>query len=340
MRVLITGGSGFIGRNLKEQLTSDYDAVTPTSAELDLLDDAAVREYLRAERFDVVVHAATTRSNRRVTAPADMLDRNCRMFFNLVRNRDAFGKMIHFGSGAEYGPRGLLPLKVKEEFFDTHVPRDAYGFSKYVCAKWMENQVSGVRSQVLGSGSGSADGAEDIVELRLFAVFGPHEDYTVRFISNACARAVKGLPIVVRQDALFDYMYAKDLAPIVSWFLENDARHGAYNVCSGRPVALTELAKMVAQVGAQSRGANLHPIVSQVSAQRTRANLGHPPSISVAKAGMGEAYTGDNERLMEEMGGHTFSDMREAIAELYAWYEEHEKAIDGEALKFDEKGGR
>jgi hypothetical protein len=62
----------------------------------------------------------------------------------------------------------------------------------------------------------------------------------VRFISNACCRALKGLPIVLRQDIVFDYLYVKDLVKITMWFIENSARHRAYNVCSGRPVALTE----------------------------------------------------------------------------------------------------
>src|ERR1035438_1628890 len=37
MRILITGGSGFIGRNLAEQFASMYEVSTPSSAELDLL---------------------------------------------------------------------------------------------------------------------------------------------------------------------------------------------------------------------------------------------------------------------------------------------------------------
>lgn len=299
MRILITGGSGFIGRNLKELLASKYQVTAPSSAELDLLKEQEVRDYLGAHHFDAIVHAATTRSNRRVTAPADLLDRNCRMFFNLARNRGRFGKMIQFGSGAEYGPRANLPARVKEDYFDTRVPTDAYGFSKYICAKYIE-----------GIGE-RAEGRGDIVELRLFAVFGRYEDYTVRFISNACCRALKGLPIVVRQDAMFDYLYVKDLAEITSWFLENEAGHSAYNVCSGRPVALTEIAKIVAAVSGQN------------------------PSISVAKAGMGEAYTGDNSRLLAEMGAYRLWDLREAVRDLYSWYEERESTIDGEALKFD-----
>jgi len=43
------------------------------------------------------------------------------MFFNLVRNQSQFGKMIHFGSGAEYD-RVQLPPRVREDDFDTRVP--------------------------------------------------------------------------------------------------------------------------------------------------------------------------------------------------------------------------
>ncbi len=293
MRILITGGSGFIGRNLAEQLASTYEVLAPSSAELDLLKEQGVREYLSAHRFDVIVHAATTRSNRGLGAPTDMLDRNCRMFFNLARNEGRFGKMIYFGSGAEYDKTGL-PAKVKEEYFDTRLPTDPYGFSKYICAKHVER-------------------SERLLELRLFAVFGAYEDYTVRFISNACCRALKGLPIVLRQDIVFDYLYVKDLVKLTMWFIENNARHKAYNVCSGRPVALTELARMIARVS------------------------GRNPDVSVLTEGTGPEYSADNSRMLTEMGGYRFWDLEGAIRDIYAWYERHEGIIDIESLRFDEK---
>ncbi len=299
MRILITGGSGFIGRNLAEQLAGTYEVSAPSSSELDLLNEQAVRECLDAHHFDVVVHTATTRSNRRLAAPPDLLDRNCRMFFNLVRNlgrnNERFGKMIHFGSGAEYD-RIELPARVREDYFDTRVPQDAYGFSKYICAKYIER-------------------SDRIVDLRLFGVFGAYEDYTVRFISNACCRALKGLPIVLRQDVVFDYLYIKDLVKITRWFIENDARHKAYNVCTGRPVALTELARVIAQVSAQVSGRN--------------------PNVSVMAEGMGPEYSADNSRMLKEMNGYQFWDLQDSIKDLYAWYENED--IDVESLRFDEK---
>ncbi len=283
MRILITGGSGFIGKNLAHQLAPEYQVCAPSSAELDLLKESEVREYLATHRFDVVVHAATARSNRRIGAPPEMLDRNCRMFFNLVRNQGQFGKLIHFGSGAEYD-RDQLPARVREDYFDTRVPADAYGFSKYICAKYIER-------------------CERMVELRLFGVFGPYEDYTVRFISNACCRVLKGLPIVLRQDVVFDYLYVNDLAKITRWFIEHDPRHKAYNVCSGSGIALTELAGIVAEVS------------------------GRNPPISVLHEGLGAEYTGDNSRLLAELGDYKFIDMREAIGELYGWYGSNEFRI-------------
>ena len=299
-RILITGGSGFIGRNLAEQFASRYEVWAPSSAELDLLNERAVREYLDEHTFDVVVHAATTRSNRRVAAPPDMLDRNCRMFFNLVRNlapkQERFGKMIYFGSGAEYD-RVELPARVGEDYFDTRVPRDPYGFSKYICAKYIER-------------------SERIVDLRLFGVFGAYEDYTVRFISNACCRALKGLPIVIRQDVVFDYLYVKDLVKITQWFIENNARHKAYNVCTGQPVALSQLARMIARVSGQVSGRS--------------------PNVSVLNEGMAPEYSADNSRMLAEMGGYQFWDLESAIRDLYFWYERND-SIKIESLRFDEK---
>jgi nucleoside-diphosphate-sugar epimerase len=302
MRLLITGGSGFIGRNLAEQLASTYEVLAPSSSELDLLNEQAVRDYLDAHRFDVVLHAAVTRSNRRLAAPPNMLDRNCRMFFNLVRNlvpnEERFGKMIHFGSGAEYN-RIQLPARVREDYFDARVPRDAYGFSKYICAQYIER-------------------SDRVVNLRLFGVFGAYEDYTVRFISNACCRALKGLPIVLRQEIVLDYLYVKDLVKITTWFIENNARQKAYNVCTARPVALTELARLISQVSAGVSGGK------------------SSPNVSVLNEGMAPEYSADNSRMLTEMGGYQFWDLQDSIRDLYAWYQQHD-GIDIESLRFDEK---
>ncbi|HUI41527.1 MAG TPA: NAD(P)-dependent oxidoreductase [Terriglobia bacterium] len=289
--LLITGASGFIGRNLAEQLRGDYEVTAPTRAELDLGDEEAVRQWFASRRFDVVLHSATVRSNRMTGEPANLCADNCRMFFHLNRHRRQYGHLLYFGSGAEYDRRHYQP-RMNEEYFDTHTPVDGYGLSKYLCAKYCERVAK-------------------VTNLRLFGVFGKYESWQVRFISNACCRVIHGLPIVIRRDVLFDYLYANDLAAIVKRFIAHPAPQRAYNVCTGAPVLLSALAKMVAEVS------------------------GRQPEIVVREPGLGTEYSGDNARLLADMGGFTFTALTESVGELYRWYEEHKEEIDPAQLRFD-----
>jgi GDP-L-fucose synthase len=56
-----------------------------------------------------------------------VLFNNLGCFFNLARCSHDYGKMIYYGSGAEYDKRYYLP-KMTEDYFDAHVPVDDYGF--------------------------------------------------------------------------------------------------------------------------------------------------------------------------------------------------------------------
>jgi GDP-L-fucose synthase len=289
LKLFITGGSGFIGRNLAELLACSYEVRAPSRGELDLLNAAAVADYLASNRFDVVIHSATGRSNRKTTAP-DLFKNNCRMFFNIARNRHLFGKLLHFGSGAEFGVR--VP-QMSEQLFDTYVPADDYAFSKYIAAQFTEAVES------------------NIYNLRLFGVFGKYEAWDVRFISNAICRALFDLPLVLRQNVRFDYLYVNDLAKLTAWFIEHDPKHKTYNMCRGEAHEILSLARSVAGIS------------------------GKNPSIRVIQQGLAPEYSGDNTRLLAEIGGFAFTPIDDSIRELYAWYQAHVNEIDPEALRFD-----
>jgi len=292
VKVLVTGAGGFLGRNLAESLCRQYDVFTPSRAELDLLDDYAVRDYLQHHRFDTVVHAAGVRANRRIGAPASLMHQNCRMFFNLARNPDAFGKFLFLSSGAVYDRRTPV-VRAAETSFDRSVPTDPYGFSKYVCAQHIARSVN-------------------LFELRLFGVFGPDEDWEIRFLSNACCRALWELPVLLKQNVRFDYLDVADLAVVVRWFIEDRPRHRAYNVCTGKAIDLTAFARKVIRAS----GKDL-PIV-------------------VHEPGLGDEYSGDNRRLMEEVPGLQFRSHDESINSLYRWYSDRKAEIDPEKLHFDD----
>jgi len=52
LNVLLTGGSGFIGRNILESfLAEKYNIVAPRHAELDLIDDDAVKHFFEKNKL-------------------------------------------------------------------------------------------------------------------------------------------------------------------------------------------------------------------------------------------------------------------------------------------------
>jgi GDP-L-fucose synthase len=55
MKVLITGGNGMVGKNLRKLLP---DAFAPSSSELDLMDASAVKQYMHDNKFNTVIHLA------------------------------------------------------------------------------------------------------------------------------------------------------------------------------------------------------------------------------------------------------------------------------------------
>jgi GDP-L-fucose synthase len=290
VKVLLTGANGFLGRNISANLRRHYDVFAPARTELDLLDDEPVHQYLRQNHFDVVIHAATVRANRRIGAPANLMQQNCRMFFNLARNEETFGKLLFLSSGAVYDRRTPV-ARVSEASFDRSVPSDPYGFSKYICGQYISRSAN-------------------LFDLRLFGVFGPYEDWEIRFLSNACCRAVWDLPVTLKQNVRFDYLDVADLAALIRWFIENQPRHRAYNVCTGKAIDLVAFARKVVRVS----GKNL-PIVVQ-------------------EPGLGAEYSGDNRRLLEEVD-FQFRSPDDSINSLYRWYSERKTEIDPARLHFD-----
>lgn len=225
--ILITGASGFIGKNLSEGLHSEYNVFTPTSKELNVADLDCLESYIKKNSIEVVVHSATY-NKRNINADIELYT-NLKMMCNLERVSNYIEKVIYFGSGAEFDKRYPINM-VKETEISHSIPDNAYGFSKYIA-----NSI--------------ARGSKNIYNLRLFGVFGKYEDYLQCFISNLCSKAVFNFPLSIRQNCMFDYLFIDDLCNIVKWFIENQPLYHDYNVVSGTPVSLMYISKIVIDIG-------------------------------------------------------------------------------------------
>lgn len=291
MKVLLTGGSGFIGRNVVEQLGGRYEILAPTHADLELTDADAVAAWLVRHPVDAVIHAAVRPGHRNAANPSRQLEINLRMFTNLTRHSDAWGRMIYLSSGAAYGTQADV-VHAREGDVGRRVPDDEHGFSRFVLAQLARQTAN-------------------CVELRPFGVFGKHEDYAIRFISNAICKTLFDLPVTLRRDRSFSYLWVDDLMPVLAHFLEAPAASGAFNVTPDASDSLRDLAGLVVAVS----GKDL-PVV-------------------VAEEGVGLEYTGDNARLRAEMPDLRFTPTSEAVERFYEWYAAHKSGIVYERLLVD-----
>lgn len=280
--MLITGGGGFAARNLAEHLRKrgGCDVCAPGRNELDVLDAEAVKRYFESNRVDAVVHCASQGGTRKTgydSGAVDVVACNLRMFFNLVRALPESVRMLTLGSGAEYDKR-FCPPKVGESFFDSHVPADAYGYSKYVISKYVER-------------------TENIVCLRIFGLYGPGEDYTYKFISNAIVKNLLKMPIVINQDVVFDYLHVEDMSEAVARFVDCMPLYRHYNLSPSASISLKGIADIINQIS---------PFKSE---------------IRILNPGLNREYSGDNSRFMQEFPGFEFTSYRDGIKRLFEYYE-------------------
>lgn len=293
LRIFLSGGSGFIGKNIKEQLSNKYTIVCPTHTTLNILNREDVNRFFKKNGyFNVVIHAANFGGTRKIKDNPKITENNLKMFLNIIENKKNYGKLINFGSGAEYDKR--FPIKkVKEEALGKSIPVDGYGLSKYLCC--LTNELF----------------LENIT-LRLFGVFGKHEDWGIRFISNAICKTLFNLPITINQNVVFNYLYVNDLVRIIDCFIQkNTWAYKTYNVGSNRTNDLKEIAKKIANISKSH------------------------PKIFIKNKGLGKEYSCDNSRLMAELKGLEFTNLDQSIIELFDWYRKNMKYINEDKLKND-----
>lgn len=288
MNILLLGSSGFIGRNFKEYMSrfGPYKLYTPSSSQLNLLHESELEDYLKQLRPDVVVHAAVCRNPKYfpMAAPLSELEQDLRMFYNLEKYSDFYGKMIYFGSGAEYDKTRDI-RSVTEDDNKNGVPETSYGLAKYIVGKTIEE-------------------SRNIYNMRVFGLFGKYENWRTTFISGACCKALKGLPITIRQNTYFDYLDIDDFCPAIKWFIDETPKYHTYNVCSGRKIDLLTIAEKVRRLS------------------------GNDVPIYVCQPGLAKEYTADNGRLREECTDFSLTDFDESIQRLLVYYQGIDQEID------------
>ena len=124
-------------------------------------------------------------------------------------------------------------------------------------------------------------------------------------------KAVFDLPLTIKQNRRFDYVYIDDLVAVIDYFIENKGKYKSYNITPDESVELLAIAEKVLQVS------------------------GKQLPIRISEDGLGTEYSGDNARLKEEIPGLRLTPLGEAIEKLYRWYCDNRQLIDKNLLMTD-----
>ena len=291
-RLLITGGAGFIGVNLVDELrrVPDYDITVLDNESTGRFERIAARgirtlrgdirdaEILRQalDGVETVVHlAADTRVMDSIADPALNFDINVAGSFQLLRLARDAGVTSFVNASTGGAILGDAPSPVHEEMPPR--PLSPYGASKLA--------VEGYCSAFAGSyGMKSAS-------LRFSNVYGPGSFHKGSVVAHYLKRLLNGDELVVFGDGsqVRDFLFVGDLVRGIRAAITNGVS-GVFQLGSGRPTSVNELIAAIGRTVAGEtavrvqyapfRPGEVHTTWCDIS--KARAAFGFEPATSLA----------------------------------------------------------
>ncbi len=247
-KIYIAGHRGLVGsaivRNLQEK---GYENIIYRShKELDLTNQQAVRDFMEAEKPDVVVLAAAKVGgiNANNTQPAEFAYENLQIQCNVIHSSHLIGvkKLLFLGSTCIY-PK-LAPQPIPEDALLTgplEETNEAYAIAKIAgleMCKFYKRQYG-----------------DDFISCMPTNLYGPHDNYDlqgshvmpamIRKFHEAKKQGEKTVELWGTGTPLREFLYVDDMADACVFLLENYNGEQHVNIGTGKEVTIKELAETV-----------------------------------------------------------------------------------------------
>lgn len=306
MNVLVTGGTGFIGRNLLEAisakqwssyvLVSDYDNIDMVS-NVDRIFFISAKEFLKANNrttngrtmptFDCCINLAAAGVSRQETV-TKLVEGNFIYTVKVLERCKSLGvgKFIHIGSCFEYGRTQKPDLIHEENKID---PFSMYGATKAAASTFVTSY-------------GKVYDMPTVV-LRPFGIYGKYESKS-RLVPQLMESIMKSKPLKMTSgDQVRDFMNACDLVDVILSFATVPVfERSAYNVCASRALSVKDFALHVFDI------------------------LGGDPSLLrfgeiQKRSGEPDWIVGDNRELLNALNWIPAFDLERGIQDTFDWFQ-------------------
>ena len=291
MKILVTGGAGFIGSNLADALIADGNKVTiiddlsmgkleniPEKAEFHKVDicSAAVDKIFEKGKFDRVFHLAAQMDVRKSVAnPAFDAEINILGGINLLQAsvKHDVGKCIFSSTGgAIYGEQDYFPADEDHPLR----PISPYGISKLAFEKYLYYY--------------KLEHDLNYIALRYANVYGPRQNEAgeAGVVAIFCSRLLRSEKAVVFGDGLQtrDFVFVDDVVKANILAMRHD-ESTAFNVGTGIEININELYEKVKKATGSSQKRINEPakpgeqLRSCIAFEKIKSALGWSPSVDI-----------------------------------------------------------
>jgi GDP-L-fucose synthase len=252
MKILLTGGSGMVGKNILEHSEAQKHKIfAPTSHDLDLLDRDAVRHHIDNFEPDLVIHSAGKVGgiHANIANPVEFLTKNLDMGLNVILAAASLDvpNLINLASSCMYPREAVNPLSedmiLKGELEPTN---EGYALAKIVTTRLCEYIVQ-------------EDSEKTYRTFIPCNLYGRHDKYNpkhshlipavIRKIHEAKQEGKNVVNVWGDGTARREFMYAQDFAEFIFFAIDNlDKIPQNVNVGLGHDYSIIDYYKAVASV--------------------------------------------------------------------------------------------
>jgi nucleoside-diphosphate-sugar epimerase len=252
MKILLTGSTGMVGRNILENKDiSKFDLLTPSSKEVNLLDYAEVDKYIKIHNPTFIIHTAGKVGGiqANIAHPVSFLVDNLDMGRNIIMaaKNNGVKNLINLSSSCMYPRDAINPLSedliLKGELEPTN--------EGYALAKIMSSRLCEYISK--------EDDSFNFKTIIPCNLYGRHDKFeskhshmipaVVKKIHDAKSEGLSTIDVWGDGTARREFMYAGDLADFIIYAIQNFSKMPQnINVGLGRDYTINEYYQIIAKV--------------------------------------------------------------------------------------------